>query len=298
MGVSASVEVENPIRASAATTETRDASKCLPKSPTADPGGSVKDAIVVGAELIQLRQNAPLRPPDWRARLASVMARHPDRRVVEKLTTWADDAVRELVRLDREPLAFGNPLTEARALFRPEQRLLRIEVEARLLAGQSTAAIDDVSGLQSGTAARYRSLYYDCSDRLHAAGVIRHMFLCGVPQADCGSGPSLEWCKWYGYYGGVAVLETLLDTFRHWEVDRRPSRGGTADELARRARRLYARASVLARSITVENLGRAEYRALFALAADRGEKSAPRQPREAEHPGRRYTTSSGSATWR
>jgi hypothetical protein len=268
--------------------------KGAPKSHTIAPGIPPTGPVAWGSELIRLRRGAPLRPPDWRARLASAIARHPDRRVVKTLSAWADDAVRELVRLGQRPLNGDHPLTEARSLLRPGQRPLRIEVEARLLAGQPPVVIDTLTGLGKGTAEWYHTAYYHCGDRLDAAGFIRHLFLGAEPQPDCRGGPPLEWARWYAYYAGVAVLETVLDVFRHWDTDRRPLRGGTADELARRARRLYARASVLARSITVENLSRAELRTLLIIAADHRGAAPPRRPRDAEHPDRRYTSPSGA----
>lgn len=221
-----------------------------------------------GSELVRLRRDAALRPPDWRARLASAIASHPDRCVVAKLTTWADDAVKELLRLDRQPLDRRHPLAESRALLRPERRQVRVEIEARLLAGQDLPEVAEATVVQAEAVGWYCKIFYDCSDRLGAPGYITHTFLNSEthPQGD----PPLEVARWFGYFGGAAALEPVLDAFRHWEADRRPSRGGTTAELAARARRLWARAAVLARSLSVADLGAADVRTLFRLAARQG----------------------------
>lgn len=288
MGVRAGGEVGDRFKAVGATAGALAATHtCPPKSRAVDPGTRAEGQLLRGAELIRLRRDALLRLPDWRARLASAILRYPDRQMVERMTACADDAVRELVRLDRLPPDSRHPLAEARTLFGPGRLPVRVEVEARLLAGQDPAEIDDLAGLGKGTAEWFHAAFYHCGDRLQAPGFIRHLFLGDEPQGDGRDGPPLEWARWYGYYGGAPVLEAVLDAFRNWEADRRPSRGGTAEELARRARRLYARAGLLSRSIAVENLSRAELRALLARAAGR---------RGAEHPGRRYTSSAGAPT--
>lgn len=218
-----------------------------------------------GFELVRLRRDAALRPPDWRARLASTIAGHPDRRVVAKLNTWADDMVKELTRLDRQSPDRLHPLAEARALLRPERRPVRVEIEARLLAGQDASEVAGAAAVRAEAVRWYHGAYYDCGDRLGAAGYITHTFLnSGMhPTGD----PPLEVARLYGYHGGVVVLEAVLDAFRHWEADRRPVRGGTAAELARRARRLWARAAVMARSLSVADLDGAGVKTLLALAA-------------------------------
>lgn len=238
--------------------------------------------------LLALRPSSPFRPPDWRSLLAAEIAGHPDPQAAARLARWADARVVDLVRLGEQPPP-GHPLAAARELRSPDRHQLRVEVEARLLAGQSDGVIAAATGVGVDAVGWHHDAAFDCRSRLHAPGLIRHLFLGDMPRGDGRGGPPLEWLRWYGYHGGVAVLEVLLDAFRHWEADRLPPRGGTADELARRARRLYAQAGLLARSIPVEKLGRAEARALLALAAGR---------RGAGHPGRRYTSSSDATAGR
>ena len=100
-------------------------------------------------------------------------------------------------------------------------------------------------------------------------GYILHLFLGGVPPAGGVGGPPFELARAFGYYGGVAMLEPVLDALRHWDDDRRPGLGGTAAELARRARRLWARAALLAHTLPAADLGGAAWRALLAPVVHR-----------------------------
>lgn len=235
-------------------------------SRTATLGDPAEPATGRGSDLIRLRRDSPLRPSDWRARLAAAIIRHPDRRLVEKLNTWADARVKELVAIDRRPVDRRHPVAEARALLEPHRRAVRVEVEARLLAGQPAPEIAEATGVGADAVRWHHDAQYHCGDRLHARGYVVHTFLGSVPPTGDPDDPPIEWARWFGYFGGVTQLEPVLDALRYWQEDRRPQRGGTAAELARRARRLSARAAVLAHSLAVEALSGTGLRTMMTLA--------------------------------
>lgn len=212
--------------------------------------------------------NRHFRPPDWRSQLATKFVSHPAPPTTRWMIRWVDPVVRELVTLERQSLSPDHPFAKARTLHQTGRTLLRIEVEARLLAGQLPSTIDKTTGLRNGTTQWYHDAYFDCTDRLHAKSVIRHSFLAESPEGNRHGIPSREWLRWYGYYHGLPAIELLLETFRHWESDRRPVRGKTAKELSCQALRLRVQANLLSRSMSTETMNRSQLRALFALAAN------------------------------
>jgi len=222
--------------------------------------------------LMQLRRDAPCRPPNWRHQLAVEISRHPDPRVVKRLRGWADDWVVKWLEHDKRHLAPEHPLTQARDLVKPARMRQRIEVEARLLAGQSSAAIADKTGIPADTVDWYHFGFFDCRDRLHVRGYVVHHLLGSSPPVGIGNSPPIEMLPWYGFFLGPAAIALLLDVFRFWEADRQPTRGMTAAQLSQRALRLTARASIEARMLPVSQLGAADLRTLLAMA-ERGNRN-------------------------
>jgi hypothetical protein len=194
--------------------------------------------------------------------LAAAITGHSEPRVVALLGRWADDRVRHLLRLARRRLPAEHPLVLARALLTPVAKRLRVEVEARLLAGQPSAAIAAATGVRPGAVEMYHDGYYDCRPRLAATGYIRHAFLGGVPPEGDLSAPPLGLLRWVGFFGGPYALDEVLGA-----LDPPPAHAGTtAAELARHAVRLAARAALAARLLPVADAQRAIR--LFALLND------------------------------
>jgi len=148
----------------------------------------------------------------------------------------------------------------------------RLEVQARLLAGQESTAIAELTGVPADTIDWYHAICYHCRDRLEARGWVVHSLLGSSPPVGIGNSHPTEILPWYGFFLGPAVIDLLLDVFRYWEADRQPSRGMTASQLSRRALRLTARASIEARMLPIETLGHADLWTLLRMA-ERGNRN-------------------------
>ena len=179
-------------------------------TPTAGAGGDI-----TLSPLTQFRVDAPFRPADWRHRLAVAIARHPDPRV----TTWlrvrrADAWVEGLLACFADPAGLAHhPAARTAVLLRQANRGRRIEVEARLLAGQSSEDIGRKTGLDAAVVAWFEAVRFNCRDRLGHPGYVRHTLL-GEPPTAIGSGLPLELARWYAYFGGPLVLEAVLPVLR------------------------------------------------------------------------------------
>ena len=87
------------------------------KGPPVDHLGAFEVAAGTdaGAEylsLLQLRPDGPFRVPDWRARLAREIVTHPDPRVADRLRSWGDGRVDELLDLARQGVDPRHPLPQ------------------------------------------------------------------------------------------------------------------------------------------------------------------------------------------
>ena len=192
-----------------------------------------------------LRPDSPFRPPNWRSLLAAEIAGRADVRMRGRLVAWADERVLDLVRLGDQPPP-SHPLVAARTLLRPEQNRCRLELEARLLAGQSDAGIAAATGVGAAVVAWFHDVGYCCRDRLRHTSHIVHLFLGCSTERDDGRLPP-ELLKQYAYFGGVEVLELVLRLFDEHDFRTPSERGKTAAELWAAASRQTARAAILAR---------------------------------------------------
>jgi len=225
-----------------------------------------------GTHITQLRRDAPCRPPNWRTLLAVEIARHPDSRVVERLLGWADEWVEKLLRVQESVLEPHHPLAQARVLLVQGER--RIEVEARLLAGQSSTEIAGATGLGIDVIEWYEVACFACRDRLAARGYVVHTLLGSVYAPGNPRQPPFELLGWYGYFLGPLVLDAVLDTLRHWEADERSIRGMPYRERVSRRRRMQIRTAILARMLPTSGLSAAQYRRLMEMS-DRVESGRP-----------------------
>jgi len=202
-----------------------------PGSPHRDARGEAAGRSGLTAEV---HPSSPYRRPDWRWRLVRHLAGSP----LTPLWRCADTAVLRaldhLGRLDccrtpdeRARAAARDPdVGAAAALAAGGPSDLTAEVEARLLAAQDDAAIAARVGLPAGVVAAYADLFFDVRPRLRARSYVYHTVL--APLDDLGDGPADRARLWrfFGYAGGPAVLDAVLDA----------TRGGTAAGGGLRAR--------------------------------------------------------------
>lgn len=208
-----------------------------PTAPSVPVGEEAHGTTDARWSLLVLRPCSPFRPPNWRTLLAAEITGHPDRRVATRLTRWADDRVLDLVRLGKQPPP-GHPLAVARYLQSPDRYRVRLEVEARLLAGQPDAAIASATGVGAVAVGWFHDVAFDCRPRLRHPSAVVHTFLARTPGED--DPMPLAWVvRRYAYFGGVHVLEELLRLLD----DPAPALAAAADRSAASLRRAAARAA-------------------------------------------------------
>jgi hypothetical protein len=165
----------------------------------------------------------PLRPPEWRwLRAANLwdQGREPS-------APWDDAWVRKALGLyrvlqqdtgdrTRQKLVQRKPaLYQAYRLYNDGPSLLRWEVEARLLTNEPFEQIAAKCGTTAKVINAYEKVFFNVRDRLEATGYLINVVLDGdlvVRLREDNVGTIL---KLYAFGGGVAVLETVLDYFRH-----------------------------------------------------------------------------------
>jgi hypothetical protein len=134
---------------------------------------------------------------------------------------------------DHDRLASVQPdVHAAYALHGSADKLTRREVDGRLLAGQSFAAVADMCGLTAAAVECYAALYFDVADKLKADTFI----LCSALGGDIWDGSLTEddtdvFLRLVGYQDGPILLAQLLRYFRRsWSVPQRLD-GATTEEL-------------------------------------------------------------------
>jgi hypothetical protein len=164
----------------------------------------------------------PFRPVDWRARRCHYLveqARCPSRGRDDQCTRQAWSFFRALARSDddrqrgrlrrRHPdLAAAVELRESADAFR------RWEVEGRLLAGESFAAIAEKTSLTAGAVEAYACLYFDVLDGLAAVDWVVVHVLRYTPDRPIAEDDAGTFLRLYAYFGGTHVLDALLGYFR------------------------------------------------------------------------------------
>ncbi len=171
---------------------------------------------------LNLLVESPFRPVDWRwakatlqredPRTASLLRHQNDewttkaRRFQEALDAVSDD-YGKLLLARRWP-----HLSEAHTVRfeNSDRRLVRFEIEARLLTGEPYERIAAHSGTSAGGVAWYEKLFFSVSDRLDRRGwivncVIGESAHAGLSERDF----DVLW-KLYGYWGGPDVLDAVM----------------------------------------------------------------------------------------
>jgi hypothetical protein len=171
-----------------------------------------------GWELCRLRPTSPLRPSDYRWRLAGVLARRPRL----PLRKYADAAVLRALRYlralgrcrreaDRRRLARHMPdLARAHALHHDGPQERRWAVEARVLANEPVEVIAAKHGLDSAVVETYEQLFFAERPRL---GSRDYVMCCVVRIFDVQTERDLNlgiiW-KLFGFLFGPVALDRLI----------------------------------------------------------------------------------------
>lgn len=172
---------------------------------------------------LNLRVEAPFRPTDWRWEKAILMREDP--RTASLLRHQDDDWTRKAKKFQ---LAYATAssdydhlllmrrwpsLAEAYAIRHQddEKRLLRYEIEARLLSDDPFERVSERVGVSPDVVIWYEKLFFNVRDRLSHRGWVAHCVLgesahAGLTERDY----DVLW-KMFGYIGGGYVLDAVID---------------------------------------------------------------------------------------
>jgi hypothetical protein len=89
---------------------------------------------------------------------------------------------------------------------------MRWEIEARLLARQTTAEIASKTGTRESIIAIYSQIFFDVQSRLESPGWITHVVIGDAFNRSVDKQPDGLW-KLFGYWGGPFVLDSLIYRF-------------------------------------------------------------------------------------
>jgi hypothetical protein len=98
------------------------------------------------------------------------------------------------------------------------------EIEARLLAAQSHAAIADRFGIEAATITAYEALFFNVSEKLQHPSYIVHNAIGGRVHHGAQERDVVVLWKFYGYFYGPAMLDALCEMVVN---PTRPDRGAT-----------------------------------------------------------------------
>lgn len=180
--------------------------------PAVQPAPAVSPAgqpVPPAAELLDLCPESPFGPPDRRWQLGRRLAACewvPD----EWVDRWV--LLAEEVLTTPEAPAPGAPdlraVAGARDLSERGPYWLRVEVEARLLAGERTPTVAAKSGLPAPVVGAYEALFFAVTDRLRHPSYVTHVAVrLYAPGGETDPGRHV---RMLGYQGGPHVLDAVL----------------------------------------------------------------------------------------
>lgn len=178
------------------------------------------------ADLVDLRPDGGLRPPDYRWQLARRLAagEFVPWEWLDPWTLLAEEA------LTTPPgLAWNAPdlraAGAARELAERGPYWRRVEVEARILAGETVEAVAAKVGLPTATVAAYAALFYDVAGRLtYPSYVIHSVIRLYMPGNESDIGVQ---ARLLAFTGGRHVLDAVLDAAH---PDARPDADVSAED--------------------------------------------------------------------
>jgi len=174
------------------------------------------DGLFATADPLDLHPRCPWRPLDWRWCLARLLTGPTvgfGRRWTDAWVRRAEQFVRVSARRAapprrraREPDPVVAAALDLRAAGGPNRRL---EVEARLLAGQGYDEVASRCGLDPEAVEAYERLFFAVLDRLGAEDFI---VFSAMPGLSIGTGPPsvATLIRSFGYFGGPCVLDIIL----------------------------------------------------------------------------------------
>lgn len=172
--------------------------------------------------MINLRQESPFRPPDWRWQKARLLREQNRRASRRRDDPWVATARAFQAAAARCPddwalaaLAEQYPaLVDARQLAEQDGvQSFRWELEARLLANDGPARIAERMVIPAATVVAYEALFFNVQDRLRHRSWVVHAVLGRSMHAGLNERQyDLLW-KMFGYFGGPHLIDFMVDTF-------------------------------------------------------------------------------------
>jgi hypothetical protein len=180
------------------------------------------------SEYVNLRKTSPVRPVDWRWRRANALfdnKKQPDRFNDDKFVQAAWKFARLLNKVENSweyciKCLPNEALADAYELYtQPEAKIMRWELEARILARTDIVTITEISGLSAKCIKWYESLFFNVSDRLDNSSWIMN-FAIGKGAFFGASERDLDvlW-KVYAYLYGPSKLEWLINNRADAEIN-------------------------------------------------------------------------------
>ena len=172
--------------------------------------------------LLDLLPGNPYRPVDWRWKQATIIMRDrlPLRR--KRNDAWVRTAVRLQGLLDRtrrcRPSGMVDALREAYQLRSPAHSRLRLELEARLLAGQAYAEIATCCAIDAAVVEAYERVFYNVTELLGAPDAV-HYLLDFTPSTGTGVAGPERAVRILAYHGGPYVVDALMHYVDHAWAD-------------------------------------------------------------------------------
>lgn len=172
--------------------------------------------------MINLRQESPFRPPDWRWQKARLLREQNRRASRRRDDEWVQAARTFQAAVARCPndwaladLAEQYPaLVDARQLAEQDGvQSFKWELEARLLANDGPDRIAERMLIPANTVRAYEALFFNVSDRLrHRSWIVHSVFGRSVHAGLNERQYDLLW-KMYGFFGGTHLIDFMVDTF-------------------------------------------------------------------------------------
>jgi hypothetical protein len=165
------------------------------------------------AERDRCHPNSPFRAPAWRWRLAAyLLGRGRRGRRRWRSDPWLARALRfrRAARAGARRRAKDAEVQAALAFRDEGDPRLRLEVEARLLAGQGYDAVAGRCGLDPAVVVAYEKLFYDVVDQRHATDYLMAFAVDPGGTLRSGDPDTSALVRLFALFGGPLVLDVLL----------------------------------------------------------------------------------------
>jgi hypothetical protein len=164
-----------------------------------------------------LQQHSPFRSPDWRWRRAEWLVANGCNFSRRRDDEETGCAVRYLHALARYRGGVPSPdvvrrfpfVVEACQLHGNDSKI-RMFVEARILARQTSSEIAELTGVSADVVDTYESLFFDCSDRLDASDWVALNVIDRKLVGPKAIPDTAGTFKAFAYYGGPLVLDAVV----------------------------------------------------------------------------------------